>query len=276
MTPFPMTDEERARRKAQQYARFARERDDEARFLKDIAEHEMQVIMDNGVHRHIRFKKPGTMCMYFDLITYPGGLLYTGDMGTYVFVRLQDMFEFFRTSPQDSWVKEMGLTLYTNHSYWSEKLVATDCSGRRGGKAEEFCEEKFKQVVIESYLRPWIKRAREDGTLDKEQRRELWEEVHTEIIDRISDYGEGIIQKCYEFSWKPHLSFNESLSRKAKSYHFEDFFEHSFTTYTHSFRWCCMALSWGIAKYDAWKDEQAKAAAKKDAFDSLPDDYEVN
>ena len=87
--------------------------------------------MDNGVHRHIRFKKPGTMCMYFDLITYPGGLLYTGDMGTYVFVRLQDMFEFFRTSNQDGWVKEMGLTLYTNHSYWSEKLVATDCSGRR-------------------------------------------------------------------------------------------------------------------------------------------------
>ena len=57
---------------------------------------------------------------------------------------------------------------------------------------------------------------------------------------------------------------------------FEDFYEHSFTTYTHSFRWCCMALTWGIAKYDAWKDEQAKAAAKKDAFDSLPDDYEVN
>ena len=66
-------------------------------FLRDVAEHTMTVIREDGVSRHIRFAKPGTSCMHFDLITWPGYLCYTGDMGTYVFQRLTDMFEFFRT-----------------------------------------------------------------------------------------------------------------------------------------------------------------------------------
>lgn len=55
------------------------------------------MLHEDGIYRHIRFRQPGTMCMHFDLITWPGYLCYTGDMGTYVFTRLADMFEFFRT-----------------------------------------------------------------------------------------------------------------------------------------------------------------------------------
>ncbi len=73
---------------------------DEARFLKDVANHEMQIIRDDGVQRHLRFKKPGTMCYHFDLITWGGHLCYTGDMGTYVFTRVHDMFDFFRMGDQ--------------------------------------------------------------------------------------------------------------------------------------------------------------------------------
>lgn len=69
----------------------------EETFLADVAAHQIHVLRDDGVHRHIRFKRPGTYCMQFDLITWPGYLCYTGDMGTYVFNRLEDMFEFFRT-----------------------------------------------------------------------------------------------------------------------------------------------------------------------------------
>ena len=65
-------------------------------FTSDIAQHQMQVIRDDGVSRHLRFKRPNTMCMHFDLLTWPGYLCYTGDMGTYVFRRLEDMFPFFR------------------------------------------------------------------------------------------------------------------------------------------------------------------------------------
>ncbi len=68
----------------------------EQSFLEAVAKHEMHVLHEDGLYRHIRFKKPGTSCMHFDLITYPGYLVYSGDMGCYVFSRLPDMFELFR------------------------------------------------------------------------------------------------------------------------------------------------------------------------------------
>jgi len=52
-------------------------------FLKDVASHQMHIIQNDGVNRHIRFSKPGTSCYHFDLITWPGHLCYTGDMGTW-------------------------------------------------------------------------------------------------------------------------------------------------------------------------------------------------
>lgn len=50
-------------------------------------------------------------------------LCYTGDMGTYVFQRLTDMFEFFRTDRE--YKKRNGGKLAVNLSYWGEKLQAT-------------------------------------------------------------------------------------------------------------------------------------------------------
>lgn len=79
-----------------------RDNNEEQRFLNDVANHEMIIIRDDGVNRHVRFKRPNSSCMYFDLITWPGHLCYTGDMGSYVFRRLEDMFEFFRTDRNDT------------------------------------------------------------------------------------------------------------------------------------------------------------------------------
>ena len=90
----------------------------EADFLKDVAAHEMEILRDDGVYRHIRFKKPGTWCMHFDLVTWPGYLAYSGDMGCYVFSRLNDMFEFFRTDRE--YLQRDGRQLCINLCYWSE------------------------------------------------------------------------------------------------------------------------------------------------------------
>src|ERR1035438_10338294 len=70
-------------------------------FLADVAEHAMAVMQDNGVYRHLRFRKPGSSNMWFDLITWPGSLVISGDMGTWAFSRVEDMFAFFR-----SWDRE--------------------------------------------------------------------------------------------------------------------------------------------------------------------------
>lgn len=72
------------------------------RFLRDIQEHELTVIRDDGVYRHLRFQKPGTSVMYFDLITWPGHLCFTGDMGSYLFSRVRDMCDVRFTPTSDN------------------------------------------------------------------------------------------------------------------------------------------------------------------------------
>lgn len=72
------------------------------RFLQDVADHKMTVVMDNGVYRHLRFANSDSKLAFnqwFDIVTWPGFLAYSGDMGCFVFSRLKDMFEFFRARP---------------------------------------------------------------------------------------------------------------------------------------------------------------------------------
>lgn len=214
----------------------------EASFLKDVATHEMQLLRDDGVYRHLRFKRPGTACMYFDLITWPGSLCYTGDMGTFVFTRLRDMFEFFRTDRE--YAQRRGdRQLFVNHGYWSEKLVAVD-SQRRNGSAMEFSEALLRAYVNETRLE-WIREARASGSLSRDERRDLWEEVDREVLDRIDDGEEAAYLALRDFRWRPN-----QLTR-APEFEFTEFWEREFRQYTHAFQWCCFALAWGIERYDS-------------------------
>lgn len=206
-----------------------------AHFAKDTEHHVMEVIRDDGVNRHIRFRAPGTMCMHFDLITWPGALCYTGDMGTYVFRRLEDMFEFFRT---DSGRINLG--------YWSEKLIAMDCNGRQSGNSvEEFSEERFTEVVKE-YLGNWIRDSKREGRLTKEERRSLWEAVYDDVLGKVDEGGDRALIAANDFCWMPDRFYG----KRERGYSFEDMFEHSFTECTHQFVWCCLAIAWGIQVYD--------------------------
>src|ERR1700722_10858892 len=110
----------------------------EAQFLKDVANHKMTVLLDSGIYRHVEFKKPGRCDMWFDLITWPGCLTVRGDMGTWTFARVEDMFKFFRSNPNK---------LEINADYWSEKL----CTGVHGGRdsAEVWEEEVFRANLID-------------------------------------------------------------------------------------------------------------------------------
>lgn len=224
----------------------------EALFLRDVAEHQMTVIRDDGVNRHIRFIRPGSSSYYFDLITWPGYLCYTGDMGCYVFSRLDDMFEFFRTDRRSP--KE-GKTLNINPGYWSEKLRAVDSSGRHGVSAEEFDPDRFRELVIEQ-MRQWV---RGDGRLESgvnsyglnhEQRRELWDTVKEEVLDSAEDNEALATAAIYDFHHKT----------PDREFYFQDFFEHRLTRFTFHFEWCCYALAWAIEQYDNAKKAAAQAA----------------
>ena len=66
----------------------------DSRFLIDTAFHRLEIIRDDGLYRHLRMQQPGTSCYYYDVITWPGYLTVTGDMGTWTFSRIADMFNF--------------------------------------------------------------------------------------------------------------------------------------------------------------------------------------
>lgn len=202
----------------------------EDQFLKEVSDHRLAVIRDDGMYRHLRLQAPNSSCMFFDLVTWPGYLAYSGDMGCYVFSRITDMFDFFRGEIEGS--------LKINPQYWSEKLQAVD-GNRSNGCATEFSPEKFKRVIQEIRLN-WIREDR-DST-NKQDRRELWELVDSEILSSVGDVAPAVsYNAAYNF-------FFESDS--GKTFQFDDLFEYDFDEYTHRFIWCCYAMAWGIRQYD--------------------------
>lgn len=200
----------------------------DAEFLSDVANHGLKILRDDGLYRHLRFKQPDTSCMYFDLITWPGHLCYTGDMGTYVFQRVEDMLEFFRRDCSDA--------LPINPGYWSEKVQAAD-GGRHPGCVFEYDHDRFLAVVNE-YLSDWL-----EG-LDEEAASDLREAVDDDVLQWSDANDEhGNYKRAYEFS----------AEVGGHTYQFTDFFERNFRRFTHRYLWCCRALVWGIDQYDKLK-----------------------
>lgn len=102
------------------------------RFVTDTATHEMTIKHDDGVYRHVSFARPETIAYSYSLVTWPGHLAYTGDMGAYLFSRERDMFPFFAAGRD------------VNPDYWSGKVLA-----EHPHATESFSVEEFHQHVRE-------------------------------------------------------------------------------------------------------------------------------
>lgn len=101
-------------------------------FAEDITKHELTFCLDLPPYRSIYFKRPGSSAYRFNLVTWPGFLCYSGDMGCFTFHRLEDMFEFFRGDR-------------VNLSYWGEKLEAVDKYD--GGTT--YSPDKAKRYIVD-------------------------------------------------------------------------------------------------------------------------------
>jgi hypothetical protein len=221
----------------------------EKEFLHQVCDHVLEVIRDDGVHRHIRLQAPGTMCEHFDLITWPGYLCYTGDMGTYVFRRLHDMFEFFRTDRRSSYLQVKGLTLGVNFQYWAEKVEAGEKSSSGNGIKEfsiEIAHESVRDYVKThtDHLEP----NEDDDEAEKEILADRLASLTTELQDEIYNTSDKyeFVQAVRDFS---HDGFE-----------FNDFWEYTTDDWTHRFVWCCYALAWRIQKYDDSKNIEGVSA----------------
>lgn len=199
--------------------------DTKERFALDTAEHKMTILHEDGLYRHLRFKKPKTGMYWFDIITWPGALAIRGDMGNYVFARLDDMFEFFRGHA-------------VNEQYWAEKMIA-------GPDPMEYDIKRLSRLVME-----YVKET--DEVENEEERERLMDAVKQEILfDERAEYSENEAQclvRDFAFPLKSGSTFQ-----------FYDTWGWSMKEYTLHFRWCLHAIVYAIQTYDtAKKDHEAK------------------
>lgn len=215
-----------------------------ARFTKDTANHQLQVLHDDGVCRHLRLKAPGTMCMHFDLVTWPGYLCYTGDMGTFVFTRVFDMLEFFRKS------RRADGTFSIDHGYWAEKCEGQD----KGDGLREFDPQAFKREITEQRRRLFVNYAE---FMDADMRRDFWDEL--EEVKRSANDGEHATYAAVQ-DWGFEINKPSRWGHGNERIHIDTDDFPSCKQYTMRFLWCCQALAWGVEQYDQHKAAQAQAA----------------
>lgn len=188
-------------------------------FAADVAQHELTVLHDDGLYRHLRFAKPGTGNKAFTIVTWPGRLCFCGDMGTFVFQRIDDMLQFFRHDAP-------------NFGYWAEKCVAHDRSGVRAYDADEF-RRAVNELAAERL---------EDET--PELRAAVLEALEERVLYRADD---------------EHDARRALAEFEEKGVGFSDTWELTFEIYTFRFTWCCQALVHAVKAYDAQRAQRDAA-----------------
>lgn len=206
----------------------------DSRMLNDTAHHRLEIIRDDGVYRHLRMQRPETSCYYYDIITWPGYLTVTGDMGTWTFSRCYDMFNFF-----GGWTGEI------NTHYWSEKLEAGAGCSARNLLAQEYDHEAFCRSLKES-LSEYLEDAEDDLSEDED-----WDDEDDTPDSDKAKVREAVRELCRgEFSndWEAYQAVYEAdWPERWSAWDVCDGL--TFKTYTSHFRWILFAITWAISKY---------------------------
>lgn len=195
------------------------------KFEGDVAEHQLTVIRDDGLYRHLRCAPPSGYIYGFDLVTWPGYLAIVGDAGDYVFSRIRDMFEFFESDSGR-----------INPDYWSEKLQAP-----RYDAATVYSERRARERIV-AWLSdraeagdPWDEYG-EEGPAGGRQAFELYRAVREQILEHDLFYEPQARELIRNFEHDGTI-----LSDAAWEWNFDEF--------DFRFLWCCHAIVWGIARY---------------------------
>lgn len=205
-------------------------------FLKDVSKHAMEVLRADGVYRHLIFRQPENSWLHrFEVVTWPGALSIRGDVGTYVFSRVPDMFEFFR-HPKDNG------EIYINADYWSEKLIASDCNGRRGDGVMRFDPDVFQDEVRRRY----VEHVRLNMQGMPDERKSLRRALEEDVL-AYADEGES-------------EALRAASSFEHDGFMLSDFWEAEVRKYTVQFIWSLYAIVWAIEKFDN-RDAPLKSAA---------------
>lgn len=232
-------------------------------FDSSVAKHEMTVLLDDGFYRHLRFRSPRNEIGWFELVTWPGSLALRGDVEGRVFSAAADMFDLFRRSSSEG----------INPGYWAEKVTG----GTKGLTSydREVLEARLRAETVDA-----IKSRSAPRGLGKAVTEELlrnpdldFEESARRAVTYF-EHGAYFKASCLCGDASEHavaadavrwcLSHRRGFDRvphkadweRVYGWQFTDVCEWRLRTWTWSYLWCCHAVVWGIARYDA-----AKAAA---------------
>jgi len=182
----------------------------------------MTVINDDeeNVQRHLMFSHNGSSCYRYDIHTWPGYLMVTGDMGTYVFRRIHDMFEFFDTGSPNYKI---------NTGYWAEKLEAIDSHCGSDASIKEYLSDNFRTMIKEEFDQ-WV----EGWEIEKEEADDVWEDIGYEILEHAED---------------EHQAYNAAYNYHHNNLNFYDINFSGCREYNFHFRWILYAIVDGIKQY---------------------------
>ncbi|MGW9310676.1 hypothetical protein ACWGPQ_21975 [Saccharomonospora azurea] len=207
------------------------------RFARETGEHQMTVLHDAALYRHLRFRSPGHGMYWFDLITVPGTLIFQGDGESFVFRRLPDMFAFFRGSAYQG---------QPDIDYWAEKLT----SGRDSVRCydQQLLEQHIREEIAEHADElPGLAAAVQEEVLDQLVGDES---VDRQLVDEFRYYAEAVPDWTLKL---PDFEFVDTFDWQCRGYHWW-------------FEWACHAIVWGIAQYDQHQATAAAAASSERAL----------
>ncbi|MEV4423997.1 hypothetical protein AB0K23_01210 [Streptomyces sp. NPDC049602] len=212
-----------------------------AYFKRATAGHEVTVMHEDGLYRHLRFQTPGNGSSYgYDLITWPYNLVIRGGWTfTFTIDATEDMLDLFRRTSLPSQI---------NPSYWQEKVTA----GR--DQIESFSEELLKKE-IEDTVQQW-ERDGLDSQVDRDGLREaIKEHFFGEWPEYSLEHKEEAHRALNDFSFSP-----KGAKPSDQPYTFDDWFEWRLTEFSHGFLWSCHAIRHGIELYAATRTTEAVAS----------------
>lgn len=187
------------------------------RFAQETAGHQLTILHDDGLYRHLRMMNPEYGGLYaYSLITWPNGLAFRGDGPNFIFTMhpTGDVFEMFRRSNSGG----------INPGYWQEKVQA--------GPVKAWSARKFRE---------WLTAQADEAEVAYPG---IVGAVHAEVFEGdwySVDLEENARATLAEFEHKGH------------QFRYPAKWVQDFDDWSWEYLWACHAIVAGIAQYDQAK-----------------------
>ncbi|MFE9738879.1 hypothetical protein [Streptomyces sp. NPDC006477] len=201
-----------------------------ARFQRETAGHQMTVVHDDGPYRQLRFVNPKNGLYWYEIVTTPGQLVFSGDGDSFVFRLAPDMFEMFRQSAESGSI---------NATYWAEKC--------KTGNARTYSRERFEQHV-------W----KQVDERKQYYRGDLRADVQHRIFDSEIfnvDYEADALMAVLDYSY--YLTKSPDDRGNWDTFRFRRVHDWELKDFDWWFLFACFAISDAIVKYDAGRSAVA-------------------